>query len=72
MRTPDTLIKSQVLYQLSYRGITYVLNNTLEYNSIFAKLCQYLNTKKVKKFRRSLTEEKMFFSKKYKKSEKNA
>ena len=36
-RTPDTLIKSQVLYQLSYRGIAI----TLKYDIINYVLCQY-------------------------------
>ena len=55
-RTPDTLIKSQVLYQLSYRGKLLgdtliksqerlffgVFCNTLKYNIIFAAICQYI------------------------------
>ena len=50
MRTPDTLIKSQVLYQLSYRGKdceeyvlarTKSLFNTPKYNSTFSLFCQY-------------------------------
>ena len=35
-RTPDTLIKSQVLYQLSYRGVSI----TLKYNTTKFCLCQ--------------------------------
>ena len=36
IRIPDTLIKSQVLYRLSYRGISI----TLKYNTISKCFCQ--------------------------------
>ena len=41
IRIPDTLIKSQVLYRLSYRGIFV----TPKYNSILKALCQYFLSK---------------------------
>ena len=36
-RIPDPLIKSQMLYQLSYRG----LQTVLQYNNTTRKVCQY-------------------------------
>ena len=41
IRTPDTLIKSQVLYRLSYRGIRIMP----KYNITSICLCQYFFVK---------------------------
>ena len=42
-RTPDTLIKSQVLYQLSYRGISFLIAIISSLN-IIPQLITFVNS----------------------------
>ena len=42
-RIPDPLIKSQMLYRLSYGGVQIVL----KYNNIFGTICQYFFVKNI-------------------------